>query len=81
VFDTDRKGAPKEEVVIVLKLCRIGKSVEMIVPREILEALEVTPGDTVYLNVSRRGYQLTSQIAMARKISRGRASALRKIAQ
>jgi putative addiction module antidote len=75
------KGGPKGEVVIVLKLRRIGKSVGMILPREVLEALEVASGDTVYLNRSRPGYRLTSQMAMARKITRRRASALRKLAQ
>ena len=67
--------------MIVLKLRRIGKSVGMILPHEVLEALEVTAGDTVCLNASRRGYQLTSQMATARKIARRRATALRKLAQ
>jgi antitoxin component of MazEF toxin-antitoxin module len=67
--------------VIVLKLRRIGKSVGAILPREVLDALEVGAGDVVYLNVSRRGYQLTSQMATARRIARRRVSALSKLAQ
>jgi putative addiction module antidote len=67
--------------MVVLKLRRIGKSIGVILPGEVIQALGVTAGDTVYLYASKRGYQLTSQMARARKIARRRASALRKLAQ
>lgn len=71
-----------------LKLNRIGNSVGLVLPKEILSRLHVSEGDTLYLTESPDGYRLTPfdpefarQMEAAEAVMRRRRDALRELAK
>lgn len=71
-----------------LKLTRIGNSVGVVLPKEILARLKLEAGDAVYLTESPDGYRLTpydaefeEQMTLARQIMKERRDALRELAK
>jgi putative addiction module antidote len=71
-----------------LKLSRIGNSVGMVLPKELLSRLRLREGDTVYLTESPDGYRLTpydaefeAQIKVAEDIMRENRDVLRQLAK
>lgn len=71
-----------------LKVTRIGNSLGVILPREVLAHLKVEQGDAVYLTESPEGFRLTAydpqfeqQMQAARKIMKQRRNVLRELAK
>ena len=71
-----------------LKLTRIGNSVGVVLPKEILSRLRLEAGDSVYLSESPEGYRLTAydaefekQMSVAEKIMRENRDVLRQLAK
>lgn len=74
-----------------LKLSRVGNSVGVVLPKEVLARLKLHVGDTVFLTESPDGYRLTpydndrttfeSQMEIARDVMKRRRSALRELAR
>lgn len=71
----------------VLKIIRIGNSLGVVLPREIIADLAVEKGDRLYLTRSPEGYRITksdpefeSRVAVARRIIGKRHNALRELA-
>jgi putative addiction module antidote len=71
-----------------LKLTQIGNSVGVILPKEILNRLDVTKGDELFLTDSPDGMRLTvhnpefeAQMRAARDIMKARRSVLRELAK
>jgi putative addiction module antidote len=74
--------------MITLKLRKIGNSVGVILPKKVLDVLQLTQGDSVFLNDSAEGYWLTStnskpaaQIKLSKKIMHRRKKALQDLAR
>lgn len=71
-----------------LKLTQIGNSVGVILPKEILNRLDVTKGDELFLTDSPDGLRLTvhnpefeAQMRAARDIMKARRAVLRELAK
>lgn len=71
-----------------LKLNRIGNSVGLVLPKEVLSRLRVAEGDTLYLTESPDGYRLTPfdpefarQMEMAEAVMRENRDVLHQLAQ
>ncbi|HEY0883689.1 MAG TPA: AbrB/MazE/SpoVT family DNA-binding domain-containing protein [Ramlibacter sp.] len=71
-----------------LKLNRIGNSVGLVLPRDVLARLRVAEGDTLYLTEAPDGYRLTPfdpefarQMDAAEQIMRENRDVLRKLAE
>ncbi|GGD33409.1 AbrB/MazE/SpoVT family DNA-binding domain-containing protein [Pseudoxanthomonas indica] len=71
-----------------LKLNRIGNSVGLVLPKDILARMRVAEGDTLYLTESPDGYRLTpfdpefaEQMEAAEAVMRRRRDALRELAK
>ena len=71
-----------------LKLSRIGNSVGMVLPKELLSRLRLREGDTVYLTESPDGYRLTpydaefeAQMKVAEDVMRENRDVLRQLAK
>lgn len=71
-----------------LKLTRIGNSVGVVLPKDILARLKLEAGDAIYLTESPDGYRLTpydvefeEQMTLARQIMKERRDALRELAK
>lgn len=71
-----------------LKLTRIGNSVGVVLPKEVLARLKLEAGDSVYLTEAPDGYRLTpydaefeAQMKVARDVMKRRRSALRELAK
>lgn len=74
-----------------LKLSRVGNSVGVVLPKEVLARLKLHAGDTVFLTESPDGYRLTpydsehaefeTQMQVARAVMKRRRSALRELAK
>lgn len=74
--------------MIALKLTKIGNSVGVVFPRELLARLHVEAGDTVYLTESPEGARFTpynpnfaGQMQTAERIMKKRRSVLRELAK
>jgi putative addiction module antidote len=74
--------------MLALKLTTIGNSVGVVLPKEVLNALKLTEGDTVYLTESPDGYRLTpydpqfaQQMTLARQIMKRRRNVLHELAK
>ena len=74
--------------MVALKLRKIGNSVGVIVPQELLTALHVGQGDTLYLTEAPDGFRLTPydpdferQMTVARKIMKRDRNLLRALAK
>ncbi|MFC3717047.1 AbrB/MazE/SpoVT family DNA-binding domain-containing protein [Luteimonas soli] len=71
-----------------LKLTRIGNSVGVVLPKDVLARLRLGEGDAVYLTESPDGYRLTPydaeferQMEAARRVMKRRRAALRELAK
>lgn len=71
-----------------LKLSRIGNSVGVILPKEVLAKLRVREGDALYLTEAPDGYRISQydpefarQIEIAKEVMRRRRDALRELAK
>lgn len=71
-----------------LKLTRIGNSVGLVLPKEILARLKLEAGDAIFLTESPDGVRLTpydadfeEQMAAARRVMKRRRAALRELAK
>ena len=71
-----------------LKLTRIGNSVGVILPRDVLARLRLEAGDSLYLSESPDGYRLTpydgqfeQQMQIARGVMKKRRAVLRQLAK
>jgi putative addiction module antidote len=74
--------------MVILKLSRIGNSVGVVLPKEVLARLKVEQGDTIYLTESPDGFRLTphdpefaEQLEAARAVMKRRRAALRELAK
>ncbi|ASR43400.1 transcriptional regulator [Xanthomonas citri pv. mangiferaeindicae] len=72
----------------MLKLTRIGNSVGVVLPKDILSRLNLEAGDALYLSESPDGYRLSPydpeferQMEVARKVMKRRRAALRELAK
>ncbi|RTL81464.1 MAG: AbrB/MazE/SpoVT family DNA-binding domain-containing protein [Hyphomicrobiales bacterium] len=72
----------------VLKVIRIGNSLGVVLPREIVADLAVEKGDRVFLTRSPEGYRLTKsdpeferRVALAKRIMSKRHNALRELSK
>ncbi|MGD9564358.1 MAG: AbrB/MazE/SpoVT family DNA-binding domain-containing protein [Pyrinomonadaceae bacterium] len=71
-----------------LKLTTIGNSTGVILPREILEKLRVSKGDTIFVTETKEGIELKSydpvvarQMEIAERVMRKHRNVLRKLAE
>ena len=71
-----------------LKVRKIGNSVGVVLPKEVVSRLRVEPGDQLYLTESERGVELSpydpdfeADMEMAREIMRKRRAVLRELAK
>jgi len=72
----------------VLKVTTVGNSVGVILPKEILERLRVSKGDSLYVIETKQGIELTPfnpefalQMEAAERVMREDRDALRKLAE
>lgn len=71
-----------------LKLTRIGNSVGVVLPKDVLARLDLEAGDTLYLTESPDGYRITpydaafeTQMRVAEKVMRENRDVLRQLAK
>ncbi len=71
-----------------LKLTRVGNSVGVVLPKEVLARLKLQVGDTVFLTESPDGYRLTpydaefeAQMKVAEQVMRENRDVLRQLAK
>lgn len=71
-----------------LKIIRIGNSLGVVLPREIIADLNVEKGDRLYLTRSPEGYRITKsdpefeqRVALARRLMSKRHNALRELSK
>jgi putative addiction module antidote len=74
--------------MVPLKLRKVGHSVGVLLPREVLAAMKVDAGDTLYLTEAPGGYRLTPydpgferQMTIARDIMKADRNMLRELAK
>ena len=74
--------------MVALKLRKIGNSLGVILPQEMLARMHVAGGDTIFLTEAPGGYRVTAydpdfeqQMTMARRIMRKRRNVLRELAK
>jgi putative addiction module antidote len=72
--------------MVPLKLRKVGHSVGVLIPREILSAMHVAEGDTLYLTEAPGGYRLTpydpefeQQMTLAREVMKADRNVLREL--
>ena len=71
-----------------LKLTRIGNSLGLILPKEVLARLKLAKGDEIFITEAPDGYRITphnpafeAQMTAARKIMKRRRAVLRELAK
>ena len=71
-----------------LKLTKIGNSLGLILPKEVLARLKLAKGDEIFITESPEGYRITphnpafeAQMKAARKIMKRRRAVLRELAK
>jgi putative addiction module antidote len=74
--------------MVALKLTAIGNSTGVILPKEVLEQLDVKKGDTIFLTKSPDGYRITpyssefdEQMKVARRVMKEDRDVLRELAK
>ena len=74
--------------MFALKLTQIGNSVGTVLPKEVLNRLNVSKGDTLFLTEAEGGYRITpydpefeQQMEAARTVMKKRRNALRQLAK
>ena len=75
-------------MAVGMKLTRIGNSLGVVIPKEVLARLDLEAGDTIYLTESPDGYRLTPydadferQFVLAKKIMKKDRAILRELAK
>ena len=71
-----------------LKLTKIGNSLGLILPKEVLARLKLEKGDEIFITEAQEGYRITphnpafeAQMKAARKIMKRRRAVLRELAK
>lgn len=71
-----------------LKVTKVGNSLGVILPKEVISSLKLEKGDSLWLTDAEAGYRIThydpefaKQMEMARKIMKKRRNALRELAK
>jgi putative addiction module antidote len=71
-----------------LKLTKIGNSLGLILPKEVLARLKLAKGDEIFITESPEGYRITphnpafeAQMKAARKVMKRRRAVLRELAK
>ena len=74
--------------MVTLKLTRVGNSLGVVLPKEVLARLKLDKGDTLFLTESPDGYRITPfdptferQMEVARKVMHRRRAVLRELAK
>jgi len=74
--------------MVALKLSRQGNSTGVVLPKEVLARMNLSPGDTIYLTEAPDGYRLTpyepgfeEQMEVARRIMKKHRDVLRQLAK
>lgn len=74
--------------ILSLKISQFGNSLGVILPREVLAALKVGKGDTLYITPAPGGYRLTTndpefdrRMTLAKAIMKKRRNVLRELAK
>ncbi len=82
--NNSREASP----IMALKLIGVGNSTGVILPKEVLDSLNVAKGDTVFITKSPDGIRITpfdpafeARMAIARKIMKKRRNVLRELAK
>lgn len=83
-----RTEPPKEQDFTALKVVQIGNSLGVVLPRDVLDELNVAKGDKLFITKSPEGYRVTRndpeferRMTLAREIMRRRHSVLRELAK
>jgi putative addiction module antidote len=79
---------PREQDFTTLKVVQIGNSLGVVLPRDVLDELNVEKGDKLFITRSPEGYRVTRndpeferRMALARQIMRKRHNVLRELAK
>jgi putative addiction module antidote len=79
---------PKEQDFTTLKVVQIGNSLGVVLPRDVLDELNVEKGDKLFITRSPEGYRFTRndpeferRMGLAREIMRRRHNVLRELAK
>lgn len=79
---------PQDKDHTTLKVVQIGNSLGVVLPREVLDELNVAKGDKLFITRSPEGYRFTRndpeferRMALARDIMRKRHNVLRELAK
>ena len=74
--------------MISVKVTTVGNSVGIVLPKELLERLRISKGDTLYVTETPNGVELTpykeefaQQMEVAEQVMRKRRNVLRKLAE
>ncbi|MGL4637096.1 MAG: AbrB/MazE/SpoVT family DNA-binding domain-containing protein [Beijerinckiaceae bacterium] len=80
--------APQEKDFTTLKVVQIGNSLGVVLPRDVLDELNVEKGDKLFITRSPEGYRFTRndpeferRMALAREIMRRRHNVLNELAK
>lgn len=83
-----RTEPPREQDFTTLKVVQIGNSLGVVLPRDVLDDLNVVKGDKLFITRSPEGYRVTRsdpdferRMALAREIMRKRHNVLRELAK
>jgi putative addiction module antidote len=83
-----RTEPPREQDFTTLKVVQIGNSLGVVLPRDVLDDLNVVKGDKLFITKSPEGYRVTRsdpdferRMALAREIMRKRHDVLRELAK
>jgi len=83
-----RTELPKDQDFTTLKIVQIGNSLGVVLPRDVLDELNVEKGDKLFITRSPEGYRFTRndpeferRMALAREIMRRRHNVLRELAK
>jgi putative addiction module antidote len=79
---------PQPQDYTTLKVVQVGNSLGVVLPREVLDELNVVKGDKLFITRSPEGYRFTRndpeferRMALARSIMRKRHNVLRELAK
>jgi putative addiction module antidote len=79
---------PREQDHTTLKVVQIGNSLGVVLPRDVLDDLNVAKGDKLFITRSPEGYRVTRndpdferRMTLAREIMRKRHNVLRELAK
>ena len=83
-----RAEPPTEQDFTTLKVVQIGNSLGVVLPRDVIDELNVAKGDKLFITRSPEGYRVTRsdpeferRMGLAREIMRRRHNVLRELAK